>query len=67
MTKDQAKVALNNGKKIAHLYFSKDEWVKKANGEYQFEDGVICEIDEFWEYRSELMWDNGWEIYSEKA
>jgi hypothetical protein len=70
MTRDEAKLALRQGKKLTHTYFSKDEWV--MGGEvtpsdefYVLEDGVHCTAREFWNYRKNYMFDHGWEIFKE--
>ncbi|EJC1211284.1 hypothetical protein MX350_003787 [Vibrio parahaemolyticus] len=51
LTNEQAKDALEEGKKLSHPYFTKDEWVKGSGGAYVFEDGCRCSPHEFWSCR----------------
>jgi hypothetical protein len=73
MNKHEAKLALSEGKKVTHDYFSKDEYVylecvnpntRPIKYECIFEDGVRQEEGEFWQLRKESHWDNGWEIFN---
>jgi len=61
MNKDQAKLALLQGKKLSHRYFSQGEWVKLySSTQYIFEDGCISRIDLFWSIRNGNSWDRDW-------
>lgn len=62
LTKDQAISAMENGQKVSHIYFSEDEWMKKDNHLYEFEDGCRCEVSEFWIMRDETAWGNNWYV-----
>jgi hypothetical protein len=33
---------------------------------YKTEDGVECLMSEFWKYRTEDFWNDGWEIFIEQ-
>lgn len=64
MNKTEAKLALENGQRLTHKYFCRDEWVQgMPDGSYLFEDGVVCSPEEFWLYRpSEIVFADGWEV-----
>ena len=40
MSREKAMEALMKGEKIAHIYFSDDEWLQLINGRVMAEDGV---------------------------
>ena len=61
MNKQEAKVAMLNGDKVTHMWFSSDEWVKLVEGYYVFEDGCRCTQREFWDSRTDASWNTGWE------
>jgi hypothetical protein len=67
MTRLEAKSALKTGKKITHKYFNNEEWVR-FNPEFPYslidQDGLILNWDEFWYYRQDPIFDEGWEIYT---
>lgn len=63
MTKDEAIQAMEQGHKVTHRYFSADEWMRLAGRLYEFEDGCLCDPDEFWPDREEGF-DDGWSIYT---
>lgn len=49
MNKTEAKFALENGQRLTHKYFSRDEWIQgMPDGSYLFEDGCKCSPREFW-------------------
>ena len=62
MTKTEAIVVMNKGKKVTHTYFSHDEWMTIKNGEIVFEDGGKCSQDEFWKDRTTKEWEDGYTI-----
>ena len=65
MTKDQALRELHNGNKITHRHFSDDEWMMLIGNRclYAFEDGCLCEPKEFWKWRTDDSWEDGWKLY----
>jgi hypothetical protein len=70
VNKAEAKQALEDGKRLTHRHFSKDEWVEKAKyrvARYVFEDGCITKINEFWNHRVHENWNSDWEIIEEKT
>jgi len=73
MTKDEAILAMREGKKVTHRYFTPDEFVYmdgkniSLNGNdlyYFFEDGVKVSATEFWKYRTDASFETDWEIYN---
>ena len=62
MTKDEAKQALKDGKRIRHSGFTQDEWVEQHGTQYLFEDGYTGYMEEFWRHRTDSWWDDGWEV-----
>ncbi|HEY8936605.1 MAG TPA: hypothetical protein VIM65_15360 [Cyclobacteriaceae bacterium] len=68
MTKAEAQVAIEKGRKVTHEYFSNNEWVTvdKTNPSfYLFEDDVRQRAKSFWEMRIDDAWNEGWSIYNE--
>jgi hypothetical protein len=64
MTRFEAAQALKEGKKLTQTYFSKDEWVMGiGDGTYLLEDGVKCSAAEFWKWRQQEFFNDGWEIF----
>jgi len=64
MTKEQAIQLMCDGNKITHRYFSPDEWVTMVGDKIHLEDGVVCDPEEFWKWRKDKMWDDGWSIFT---
>lgn len=62
MTKAEAIEAMKYGRKVRHTYFDYNEWASMELGRIVLEDGVTCDPDEFWRYRTDPMFDNGWSI-----
>ncbi len=62
MTKDEAMQAMREGKKVAHQFFSPDEWMMHNALGIEFEDGNICTLREFWHYRTDDYWQDGWRV-----
>lgn len=63
LNKKEAIAAMREGKKVAHRYFTDDEWMQlTATGSYQFEDGVIWPTLLFWQDRKDESWQTGWRI-----
>ena len=64
MTKEEAIKAMSEGKKVRHIFFSPKEWMTQLpNGDYLLEDGVICSPEEFWQWRTDTEWRDGYEIF----
>ena len=65
LTKEDAKQAMREGKKVTHKYFSPGEWATMENGMVILEDGVRCSSQEFWHWRQQSFFDNDWSLYKE--
>lgn len=58
MNKQEAILAMKEGKKVIHRDFAPNEWMTIKEGMMILEDGVIipyatCTPDEFWKYRTD--------------
>lgn len=66
MTKEEAIELMKKGVKMTHDFFTPTEWVSIGkNGKYVFEDGVECNHDEFWQYRQNEYWKDGWIVFKD--
>lgn len=70
MTKEEAKEHLLNGEIITHRYFEPNEFVglKIIEG-MRFiydEKGYLVREKEFWAYRNNDSFEDGWSLFSEK-
>jgi hypothetical protein len=66
MTKTEAIAAMQAGKIITHDYFSYDEWMTMQDGKIVLEDGVKCEPEDFWKWRTAKGWENGYSEWLHK-
>jgi hypothetical protein len=68
MTKSEAQLHLMMGSKITHKYFADNEFIKKANNPKFLEDerGYLLDSVEFWRYRNDEHFNDGWELFTEK-
>jgi hypothetical protein len=64
MTKEEAIKEMREGKKVTHRYFSPDEWMTMKDGEIVLEDGVRCHPYDFWNWRTEKSWHDGYSIWN---
>ncbi len=64
MTNTEAMGAMRDGHKVRHQSFTLDEWMKETGRLYEFEDGCLCEPDEFWRFRDGDEWLVGWRLIS---
>lgn len=64
MRKSEAIEAMKNGKVVKHKHFGSDEWMYYSQEEHRFvfEDGVRCPVDEFWRFRQDICFSEGWEV-----
>ena len=63
MTKEQAKQAMCEGKKVTHTYFDVNEWITMKDGKVLTEEGYLHDADEFWSYRTGTGFDDSYSIY----
>ncbi len=71
MNRTEAKIALNQGKRVTHAYLSnnfgsKHLWVKKTGQIYVFEDGAKVMPGLFWNDYKHPNFNDFWEEYREK-
>lgn len=64
MTKPEAIRQMSQGKKVTHHYFSEGEWATMEGNEIVLEDGVRVPPYEFWRWRQDAGWEDGWELYN---
>ena len=63
MNKEDMIVALDDGARVTHRYFSNEEWMeRKWSRDLVFEDGVVCSEKDFFRIRSDGSWDSGWKV-----
>lgn len=65
MNKEEAIQAMQEGKKVTHRYFTPDEWMTMRMGMVVLEDGVVCTPQEFWQWRTDSVWNNGYKLFEE--
>ena len=71
MTATEALLALYEGKKVTHRFFTDDEWLRMENHDIYTEEGynMGTVYDDFWQRRGGPMgdgsWSTGWSIYEE--
>ncbi len=63
MKKYEAIQLMRKGKKITHRHFSPEEWMTIQDGNMLLEDGVKCNQAEFWKWRTDASWDDGYSLY----
>jgi hypothetical protein len=64
MTKQEAIEAMRAGKKVTHEWFTPDEWMTMQGGLIHLEDGVKCPPSEFWRWRTDSSWNDGYSLYN---
>ena len=64
MSKEEAIQAMKEGKKVTQRFFSSDEWMTIENGFLLLEDGVRISLEDFFNFRSDSLWDDGYELYT---
>ncbi len=63
MNKAEAIIAMREGKKVTHRWFSRDEWMTYENGKIVLEDGVKCTPAIFWMDRTDASWEDGYSLF----
>lgn len=64
MTKKEAIAQMMQGQKLTHRYFSDHEWITIKEGSLVTEEGYKVSIEEFFSYRYQIEWEEGWELYT---
>ena len=65
MTKAEIMIKLKEGYRVTHTYFSKHEYIQLVDFKLLDEEGRILNWKDFWAFRRDRMFDNGWELYHE--
>lgn len=65
MTKQEVIQQMRKANKVSHAYFSSNEWMTIQSGKILLEDGVVCSIEEFFLWRQETCWDDGYFLLEE--
>lgn len=64
MTKQEAIKSMQEGNRITHTHFDKSEWMTMNNKGYLLlEDGIRCSLTEFFRWRNDKSWDDGYSFY----
>lgn len=64
MNKQEAIAAMKRGKTITHRSFTNEEFMKMIDDQtLVFEDGVECDLDEFFGIRADEQWEERYSIY----
>lgn len=66
MTKEEAIKAMSEGKKVTHPRFMPSECMTMLMGMIVFDDGVVGTAytpQEFWQWRTATVWNDGYEIF----
>lgn len=64
MTKSEALVHMESGVKVTHRHFSDNEWMTIVDCKILLEDGVKCSQSEFWRWRTDASWNDGYSIFN---
>lgn len=62
MSKKEAIQAMKEGKKVTHRFFASGEWMTIKNGFLFLEDGALISLEEFFNLRSDSLWEDGYEL-----
>lgn len=63
MTKGEAILEMQKGKKVTHTYFTDDEWISCYDGKVIDEIGMKLNWEEFWAHRQSPAFDKDWSLY----
>lgn len=68
MTKQEAKIAMREGKKVTHSpSFTDEEWITmRGLDTIVMEDGYTASERDFWKYRNHPNFEVDWEIFKEE-
>lgn len=66
MTKEEAIIALGEGNKVRHRYFTYDEYVYVGEGNYLYDECGNVRGEDFWDVRDGIHWSDGWSIVGEE-
>jgi len=64
MTKQDAIGVMTQGVKVTHDTFSNEEWITMKDDSILTEEGYLMNPIEFWSYRQNKSFDDGWYLYN---
>ena len=67
MTKQEAIEAMERGEKVTHEQFNPEEWISIHDWKMDSDEGMIYELESFFENKRNHIWDGGWSIWEEKV
>lgn len=63
MTKQEAQIELDKGAKITHRYFEPNEYITQEGEHIVTEEGHRQKKEEFWRFRTSIVWETDWELF----
>lgn len=66
MDRQEAIIAMREGKKVTHDRFTSTEWMTMEGRLFLTEDGYYHEPSEFWIYRPDGF-EDGWSLFKQQA
>lgn len=66
MTKSEAIIAMKEGLKVTHRYFTDDEFITMKFNKIIDENNYSFCPEEFWMYRTNPWFDSGWSLFKEQ-
>lgn len=63
MKKAEAIAAMIVGHQVTHRHFSDNEWMRMTHNKIVLEDGVKCDPSEFWRWRTDESWNDGYSLF----
>ena len=65
MNKQEAILAMQEGKKVVHRYFTPNKWMAIMDGMIVLEKGFVDRTEDFWRWRTDPVWNDGYELFNE--
>ena len=56
---------MQEGKKVTHRYLYPNEWMTMKDGMIVLEKGFVDRTEDFWRWRTDPVWNDGYELFSE--
>ena len=65
MNKQEAILAMQEGKKVTHRYLYPNKWMAIMDGMIVLEKGFVDRTEDFWRWRTDPAWNDGYELFNE--
>ena len=65
MNKQEAILAMQEGKKVTHLSLYPNKWMAIMDGMIVLEKGFVDRTEDFWRWRTYPVWNDGYELVNE--